>query len=108
MPTMYRRAWVLAHASRTGSLDKVVLEAAACGTPVVSSAQSSRAVLDAVPGLWVPDGDDDGFVARVREVLAWSTEQREAAGAALRAAVVAGHSLDHWVAHIASAVAEVA
>mgnify|MGYP003339017960 CR=1 FL=1 len=37
MPATYRRAWVLAHASRTGSLDKVVLEAAACGTPVVAS-----------------------------------------------------------------------
>ena len=107
MPATYRRAWVLAHASRTGSLDKVVLEAAACGTPVVSSAPSSRAVLDAVPGLSVPDGDDEAFVARVREVLGWSAERREAAGRALRLAVVSGHSLDHWADRVASAIREV-
>jgi glycosyltransferase involved in cell wall biosynthesis len=104
MPQLYRRAWVLAHASRTGSLDKVVLEAAACGTLVVSSAPSSQAILDAVPGLSVPDGDDEAFVARVREVLAWSTERRSAAGRALRAAVVSGHSLDHWADRVAAAI----
>ena len=107
MPQLYRRAWVLAHASRTGSLDKVVLEAAACGTLVVSSAPSSQAILDAVPGLSVPDGDDEAFVARVREVLAWSTERRSAAGRALRAAVVSGHSLDHWADRVAAAIQEV-
>jgi glycosyltransferase involved in cell wall biosynthesis len=105
MPELYRRAWVLAHASRTGSLDKVVLEASACGTPVVSSAPSSRAILHAVPGLSVPDGDDEAFVARLREVLGWSTERRDAAGRALRAAVVSGHSLDHWADGVTSAVA---
>ena len=103
----YRRAWVLAHASRTGSLDKVVLEAAACGTPVVSSAPSSRAVLDAVPGLLVPQGDDEAFLARVREVLGWSAERRHAVGQALRTAVVSGHSLDHWADRVASAIREV-
>ena len=107
MPATYRRAWVLAHASRTGSLDKVVLEAAACGTPVVSSAPSSRAVLDAVPGLLVPQGDDEAFLARVREVLGWSAERRHAVGQALRTAVVSGHSLDHWADRVASAIQEV-
>ena len=107
MPATYRRAWVLAHASRTGSLDKVVLEAAACGTLVVSSAPSSRAVLDAVPGLSVPDGDDEAFVARVREVLGWSVARRAAAGQALRLAVVTGHSLDHWADRVTSAIREV-
>lgn len=34
----YRRAGVFAHASETGSLDKVVLEALACGLPVVTTA----------------------------------------------------------------------
>lgn len=33
----YRRAGVFAHASETGSLDKVVLEALACGLPVVTT-----------------------------------------------------------------------
>lgn len=33
----YRKARVLVHASETGSLDKVVLEALACGLPVIST-----------------------------------------------------------------------
>lgn len=36
----YRTAGVFAHASETGSLDKVVLEALACGLPVVTTAAS--------------------------------------------------------------------
>ena len=34
----YRRAGVFVHASETGSLDKVVLEALACGLPVITTA----------------------------------------------------------------------
>lgn len=34
----YRRAGVFAHTSETGSLDKVVLEALACGLPVITTA----------------------------------------------------------------------
>lgn len=37
MRELYRRVGVFAHASETGSLDKVVLEALACGCPVVTT-----------------------------------------------------------------------
>lgn len=37
LPSEYRRAAVFVHTSETGSLDKVVLEALACGCPVVTT-----------------------------------------------------------------------
>jgi hypothetical protein len=40
----------------------------------------------------------------VREVIDWSVERREAAGRALRLAVVDGHSLDHWADRVASVI----
>lgn len=36
----YRSAYALLHTSETGSLDKVVLEALACGTPVVTTSEA--------------------------------------------------------------------
>ncbi len=38
----YRRAGVFVHASETGSLDKVVLEALACGLPVITTSASLK------------------------------------------------------------------
>lgn len=100
MATEYRSAWVLAHTSRTGSLDKVVLEAAACGVPVVSTAPSSRAILGPF-GDELLASDDRAFGERLRAVLGWSATRREQVGKALRAAVVAGHGLDHWADRVA-------
>jgi glycosyltransferase involved in cell wall biosynthesis len=43
--SFYRSCGVFVHMSRTGSLDKVILEAMACGARVVSSNDASRAFL---------------------------------------------------------------
>lgn len=40
LPDLYRSYSVFVHASRTGSIDKVVLEALACGLPVYSSSEA--------------------------------------------------------------------
>ena len=103
MATEYRAAWVLAHTSRTGSLDKVVLEAAACGVPVVSTAPSSRAILGPF-GDELLASDDREFGERLRAVLGWSATKRDDVGKALRAAVIAGHGLDHWADRVADVV----
>lgn len=43
---LYRRCGVFAHASETGSMDKVVLEALLCGLPVVSTSEAFREMLE--------------------------------------------------------------
>jgi len=45
MPVQYQAHDVFVHLSRTGSLDKVILEAMACGISVVSSNDASRSFL---------------------------------------------------------------
>lgn len=45
MPDIYRQASVLINLSRTGSLDKDVLEAIACGVPVVTTNEAFREIL---------------------------------------------------------------
>lgn len=103
MAMEYRSAWVLAHTSRTGSLDKVVLEAAACGVPVVSTAPSSRAVLGPF-GDELLASDDRTFGELLRAVLGWSASKREDVGKALRGAVIAGHGLDQWAGRVVDVV----
>ncbi len=103
MPREYRAAWLLAHTSGTGSLDKVVLEAAACGTPVVSTAPSSEPVLRSVDQRLCPPGNDPQALAQALDtMLGWSHEQRGEVGAALRAEVVRSHSLDRWADGVAA------
>jgi glycosyltransferase involved in cell wall biosynthesis len=103
MPDEYRHAWLLAHTSATGSLDKVVLEAMACGVPVVSTARSSRALLAPVNGRLTPTvGGAPELAAAVEEVLGWSDAQRASTGEALRQVVERSHSLDGWADRVAS------
>ena len=45
LPEIYRNHDVFVHLSRTGSLDKVILEAMACGMTVLSCNDASRAFL---------------------------------------------------------------
>jgi glycosyltransferase involved in cell wall biosynthesis len=105
MPDEYLRAWVFAHNSGTGSLDKVVLEAAACGTPVVSTAPSSRALLAPVePALAVTD-DSGALADALSTVLDWPGQRRFEVANALRNAVERGHSLTRWADQVSALLA---
>jgi glycosyltransferase involved in cell wall biosynthesis len=102
MPHEYRRAWLLAHSSGTGSLDKVVLEAMACGTPVVSSAPSSRAIIGAVdPSLCAADESAGALADALEGTLTWTPERRRQVGQALRQEVERHHSLSGWAEQVA-------
>ncbi|MDO8584886.1 MAG: glycosyltransferase family 4 protein [bacterium] len=47
LPTLYQSHDVFIHASETGSIDKVVIEAMACGMPVVTTSEAFRGMLPA-------------------------------------------------------------
>lgn len=76
----------------TGGLDKCVLEAMACGCPVVSSSEAASRVL---PPVCIASNDD--MAERTRRILVLSPAERSELSRELRQRVVNGHSLRHLV-----------
>ncbi len=74
------QADIFAHMSRTGSLDKAVLEAMAVGLPVISS---NKAVLDDVLGeelkdrLGYPQGDAKAMADKIKKIINFNPEKKE-------------------------------
>jgi glycosyltransferase involved in cell wall biosynthesis len=91
IPPVYRRGSLFVSASRTGSVDKAVLEAMACGTPVLTSNEAFRAIL---PEPFAFAARDLGeFTAKARAILTWEPSRRRREGEALRALVVRDHAV---------------
>lgn len=89
MPSVYRAAHVVALPSYREGLPKVVIEASACGRPVVTTdAPGCRdAVVDGETGYLVPVRDSQALAARIRTLLE-SRELRQRLGEAGRRLVV--------------------
>ena len=97
VPT-YQRASLFATASATGSLDKVVLEAAACGVPPIVCNPAFRELYGArwTELSFAAPGDAQGLSERIAEWLGRSPAERRDAALAIRADVERLHSVDHW------------
>jgi glycosyltransferase involved in cell wall biosynthesis len=92
----YRRAALFASCSRTGSLDKAVLEAAACGVvPLVCNVAFRELLGPSWPELSFGPGDGDALARRLDEWLGRPAEERRSLGRRLRAIVEQRHSVDH-------------
>jgi glycosyltransferase involved in cell wall biosynthesis len=91
IPPTYRRAAIFVSASRTGSVDKAVLEAMACGTPVLTSNASFRAIVP--PELQFAERQTEDFVAKAKNILSWDSARRAREGARLRDIVVREHAV---------------
>ncbi|WP_197428384.1 glycosyltransferase family 4 protein [Halapricum sp. CBA1109] len=75
VPEHYRRASILVNVSDTGSLDKVVLEAMATETPVLTSNEAFEPVLSGLDfDLVFPAGDRDALVDRLGTFLDADTD----------------------------------
>lgn len=90
----YQEADALVHTSETGSVDKVVLEAMACGVPVVSSSEAFRDMLSPWQRLLTFEKDNAYELAdRLEQLRRMTWDERRALGLALREIVVREHNL---------------
>lgn len=91
IPALLNSCDVFVNMSKTGSLDKAVLEAMSCGVPTITSNESFRPILDRF-GLMFREGDDKDL-ARVISGIIERKGSLVSLGAQLRDIVVSYHSL---------------
>ena len=106
IPAKYAAATLVLNPSRTGSLDKVVLEAMASGRPVVSCNEAvtgpfSELGADAAKLRFEP-GDAAGLAQRLEHLLDLDTTAREELGRRLRALVVRDHDVERLMDRLVS------
>jgi glycosyltransferase involved in cell wall biosynthesis len=105
----YRRSRLMINLSDTGTLDKAVLEAMACGVPVVTTNSAFETLLRGIePGLFVARKDPSEIAAAIEGVLALSLEERDRLGLILRERVTAQHDLGRLAGRLLSVFEEVA
>src|SRR5206468_3805423 len=93
----YGAADVVVSTSRTGSVDKVVLEAMACRRPVVTCNEAFVPILGRLgPPLMFPAGDAAALADRLQALWRRPHQERQNLGDQLRAIVVRDHSLHTW------------
>ncbi|MDP8923877.1 MAG: glycosyltransferase family 4 protein [Chloroflexota bacterium] len=104
VPT-YQRATLFATCSRTGSLDKAVLEAAACGVvPLVCNDAFRDLFGERWPALSFPPGDADALAERLADWLGRDPAERQSWALELRARIERQHSVEHLADAIISMV----
>jgi glycosyltransferase involved in cell wall biosynthesis len=97
----YQQADVMLNMSATGSMDKAVLEAMACGLPVITANEAYKTLLAPwADHLLTPPDSAEALAERLRHLLLLPPEERRQLGADLRAVVVRDHSLDQLCARL--------
>jgi len=108
VPEHFRRSTLFVSASRTGSVDKVVLEAMACGRPVVTCNESFEPILSALgpesARCLFPPEDAEALAARIEGWLRMEPAQRHQLGEKLRAIIGAGHEVDRLTSRLIAAM----
>ena len=91
----YRAADVMVNTSKTGSIDKAVLEAMACGLPVVTSNEAFREMLAPWKDLLcIPPESPGKLVASILRLKEMSHDERAALGLELQQIVQRDHSME--------------
>ena len=109
IPEHFGAADVFLSASRTGSVDKVVLEAMASGVPVVTCNDSFPAIFACLgdrlaQSLCFEAGKDGELADRTRALLGQDAEQRAELGSRLRAIVERDHEVDGLMERLVAAM----
>lgn len=98
IPALYRACTLLVSASRTGSVDKVVLEAMAARRPAITCNEAFDDVFASLgadaAALRFPHGDAAALAQRVADLLARPAVERAELGERLRAIVAREHEVD--------------
>ncbi|MEO6095945.1 MAG: glycosyltransferase family 4 protein [Fibrobacteria bacterium] len=103
-PGLYASAFLHLNVSKTGSMDKTVLEALACGCPVLTSNEAFREMLSPRPEFRL-DSDDPGVIAR--RMLAIHSGMAAYPPEPLRAMVAGIHDQDNLVNKVMAQLGEV-
>lgn len=98
LPEYYRQHSLFIHLSRTGSLDKALLEAMACGLTVLSASAAARAFLP--PALTLAPDDAAELAGKIQTV------GRQMADPALRRYVLEHHDLTALISRISRRISE--
>jgi glycosyltransferase involved in cell wall biosynthesis len=96
MASVYQRSSLFISASRTGSLDKAVLEALSCARPALTCNEAFADFHGKERDDYVfAAGDGDALAELLQRTLRIDPAERRRRGLALRERVVAEHSVDH-------------
>ncbi len=91
----YQQAAIMVNLSATGAVDKAVLEAMACETPVITANEAFQTLLARWGDQLLLDAPTaEALADRTAALLEQSPEQRQQLGAELRQAVLHQHSLN--------------
>lgn len=94
IPLYYRRAFLHLNVSRTGSMDKTVLEALACGCPVLTSNEAFFELLKDYPEFVIHDERPEAIADQILSLYAQRDRYDRTA---LRALVVGQHDIHTYV-----------
>lgn len=97
IPVYYRNSFLHLNVSQTGSMDKTVLEALACGCPVLTSNEAFFGLLRDYPEFIIRDERPEAIV---RQILALYARRDEYDRVALRALVVGHHDVYTFVRNV--------
>lgn len=94
IPDFYRTAFLHLNVSKTGSMDKTVMESLACGCPVLTSNEAFRGLLSDHPECLL---DDDRPDTIARRVINFHDRLRELPLYDLRSLVVGKHDIESYI-----------
>lgn len=97
-----RKAEVFVNMSGTGSLDKAILEAMACGLPIITSNEAIRSVLPPgyLKGAYLENSDSESLARETERIRSLSLEERRRRGEEMRKIVESQHNLKGLVSKI--------